>query len=145
MNNNAGPRLIGNWPSQPHHTPEQKHKAELVMEFYQKFVIECDLSVGPRFIGDPYIQHNAVVDNGLEGVKVFVKELERKYPEMTYEFKRVLVDGDYVLLHSHVITKPGQRGVSVFDLFRLDGDKLVEHWDVIQNIPEKSLNGNSMF
>jgi predicted SnoaL-like aldol condensation-catalyzing enzyme len=57
----------------------------------------------------------------------------------------VLVDSDYVLLHSHVITQPGQRGVSVFDLFRLEGDKLAEHWDVIQNIPEKSLNGNTMF
>ena len=145
MNTKTGPRLIGSWPSQPHHTPEQKRKAELVMEFYQKFVIEGDLSIGPRYIGDPYIQHNTIVDNGLEGVIAFVKELRRKYPEMTFEFKRVLVDGDYVLLHSHVITKPELRGVSVFDLFRLDGDKLAEHWDVIQNIPEKTASGNSMF
>lgn len=145
MNNTTGPRLLGSWPSQPHHTPEQRHKAELVMEFYQKFVIECDLSIGPRFIAEPYIQHNTIVDNGLDGVIAFVKELCRKYPQMTYEFKRVLVDGDYVLLHSHVITKPGQRGVSVFDLFRLEGEKLAEHWDVIQNIPEKSASGNTMF
>lgn len=145
MNNKTGPRLIGSWPSQPHHTPEQKSKAELVIEFYQKFVIEGDLSIGPRYIGEPYIQHNTIVDNGLEGVITFVKDLRRKYPEMTFEFKRVLVDGDYVLLHSHVITKPGQRGVSVFDLFRLEGDKLAEHWDVIQNIPEKSVSGNTMF
>lgn len=115
------------------------------MEFYQKFVIEGDLSLGPRFIDDPYVQHNAIVDNGLEGVMVFVKDLRGKYPQMTFEFKRVLVDGDYVLLHSHVITIPGQRGVSVFDLFRLNGDKLAEHWDVIQNIPEKSVSGNTMF
>jgi len=145
LNNKTVPRLIGAWPSQPHHTAEQKHKAELVMEFYQKFVIEGDLSLGPRFIDDPYVQHNAIVDNGLEGVMVFVKDLRGKYPQMTFEFKRVLVDGDYVLLHSHVITKPGQRGVSVFDLFRLNGDKLAEHWDVIQNIPEKSVSGNTMF
>ena len=145
MNNNTGPRLIGSWPSMSHHTPEQRKKAELVMEFYQKFVIEGDLSVGPHFIGDPYTQHNPIVDNGLEGVIVFVQELRRKYPEMTFEFKRVLVDGDYVLLHSHVITKPDIRGVSVFDLFRLEGDKLAEHWDVIQNIPEKTASGNTMF
>ena len=115
------------------------------MEFYQRFVIEGEISIGPDYIGDPYIQHNTIVDNGLDGVIVFVKELRRKYPEMTFEFKRVLVDGDHVLLHSHVITKPGQRGVSVFDLFRLEGDKLAEHWDVIQNIPEKTASGNSMF
>ena len=144
MNNETGCRLIGKWPSQPHHTPEQIKKAERVMEFYQKVVIENDFEVAPQYIGEPYIQHNAKVGNGLDALILFARGLTEKYPGMTYEFKRVFVDGDYVILHSHVITKPGQRGVAVFDMFRLEGNKLMEHWDVIQNIPETTLNGNPM-
>jgi predicted SnoaL-like aldol condensation-catalyzing enzyme len=127
-----------------HHTQEQRNKAECVMEFYQRVVIENNFEVAPQYIKEPYIQHNAKVANGLAGLILFAKGLTEKYPGMTYEFKRIFVDGDYVILHSHVITKTGQRGVAVIDMFRLDGDKLAEHWDVIQNIPETTLNGNPM-
>jgi len=61
------------------------------------------------------------------------------------EIKRVFADGDYVILHVHSIREPGTRGRAIFDLFKLENGKIVEHWDAVQDIPEKSANENGMF
>lgn len=61
------------------------------------------------------------------------------------EIKNIFADGDYVVLHVHSVLEPGARGLAVVDIFKLDAGKIVEHWDVIQEIPEKSANDNGMF
>jgi predicted SnoaL-like aldol condensation-catalyzing enzyme len=61
------------------------------------------------------------------------------------EIKRVFADGDYVILHVHAVREPGTRGVAVVDIFKLENGKIVEHWDVVQPIPEKAANTNGMF
>jgi predicted SnoaL-like aldol condensation-catalyzing enzyme len=75
------------------------------------------------------------------------------HPDARYEIKRVFADGDYVILHCHwhglsddyLVRKPNPRGEAVVDIFRLEGGKVLEHWDVIQPIPETSANANTMF
>ncbi|MBI3527035.1 MAG: hypothetical protein HY067_03625 [Betaproteobacteria bacterium] len=57
----------------------------------------------------------------------------------------MLADGDFVILHVHGIPEPGARGLAIVDIFRVDGERIVEHWDVIQDIPEKAANNNGMF
>ena len=57
----------------------------------------------------------------------------------------MLADGDLVALHAHSIREPGERGVAIVDIFRLENGKIVEHWDVIQPVPEKANNDNTMF
>ena len=59
--------------------------------------------------------------------------------------KRIFADGDYVIVHVHAVREPGTRGNAIIDIFRLEDGKVVEHWDVIQPIPEKSANDNGMF
>ena len=59
--------------------------------------------------------------------------------------KRVFADGDFVILHVHGVREPGERGVAIIDIFRLEKGKIVEHWDVVQPIPEKPANNNGMF
>ena len=61
------------------------------------------------------------------------------------EVKRAFVDGDFVILHVHSIRAPGERGVAILDIFRLENGKVVEHWDVVQPIPETGANDNTMF
>jgi predicted SnoaL-like aldol condensation-catalyzing enzyme len=50
-----------------------------------------------------------------------------------------------VVVHSHLTLKPGDRGMAVMDIFRVENGKIVEHWNVLQEVPEKSANTNTMF
>jgi predicted SnoaL-like aldol condensation-catalyzing enzyme len=50
-----------------------------------------------------------------------------------------------VIAHVHGIREPGQRGTAIVEIFRLEDGKIVEHWDVMQQVPETSANPNSMF
>ena len=98
-----------------------------------------------RYAAAPYTQHNPQVTDGIDGAKTVLSGLLKKVPGWTYNFKRVLVDGDIVAVHSHVTTAPGDSGMAVVDLFRINEGKFVEHWDVIQSVPEEHVNANTMF
>jgi predicted SnoaL-like aldol condensation-catalyzing enzyme len=98
-----------------------------------------------KHLGPYYRQHNPNAADGAEAYVGFMKWLAQTYPEFRMETKRVIAEGDYVVLHSHLILKPGERGSAVVDIFRLEHGKIVEHWDVVQEVPEKSANNNTMF
>jgi predicted SnoaL-like aldol condensation-catalyzing enzyme len=66
-------------------------------------------------------------------------------PESKGEIKRVIAEGDLVAIHNHVTSNPTDRGRAVVDIFRLENGRVVEHWDVVQDVPEKSANTNTMF
>lgn len=57
----------------------------------------------------------------------------------------VVVDGDIVAVHHHLVRKPGEAGIAAVDLFRIKDGLVVEHWDVLQPIPEDSPNTHGMF
>jgi predicted SnoaL-like aldol condensation-catalyzing enzyme len=119
----------------------QKAIAFLDMVFNQKKVKEGF----DTYVGAKYIQHNPIAADGKEAaVEVLGKALQA-LPGWTYEIKHAYVDGDYAIIHSHVHMKAGDRGMAVVDIFRFEKGKVVEHWDVVQPIPEKSANDNTMF
>lgn len=116
-----------------------------VVDFYDKAINQKDFNAASKYLGSRYIQHNPKSSNGSEGLKVFIQFLRDNYPNAHSEIKRIFADGDYVGLHVHSIRKPDTRGRAIFDLFKLENGKIVEHWDVIQDIPEISSNSNGMF
>jgi predicted SnoaL-like aldol condensation-catalyzing enzyme len=119
----------------------RKAIAFLEMVFNQKKIKEGF----DTYVGDKYIQHNPIAADGKDAaVEVLGKALQA-LPGWTYEIKHAYVDGDYAIIHSHVRMKPDDRGMAVVDIFRFEKGKVVEHWDVVQPIPEKSANANSMF
>jgi predicted SnoaL-like aldol condensation-catalyzing enzyme len=115
--------------------------------FYEKALNEGDVETAFRLYGGKYYkQHNPLIEDGKEGVGKFVAWIAENHPGAHGEVKRVFADGDYVILHSHWNGLfGGKPGEAVVDIFRLEGGKVVEHWDVIQPIPEKSANSNTMF
>lgn len=97
-----------------------------------------------KHVGDPYIQHNPNIPDGREAAIV---ALEPKFsaPGASFEIKRVVVDRDLAAVHLHGRLAPGTPGGAVADLYRLAGGKIVEHWDVLQPVPENCLNPHPMF
>jgi len=118
---------------------------QAVLEFYDKALNQKDFEAASKYFGPRYIQHNPGAPDGIEGFKAFIALRKEKFPNAKGEIKRVFVDGDYVILHVHSMREPGERGVAVVDIFRLENGKIVEHWDVVQPIPEKTANNNGMF
>jgi predicted SnoaL-like aldol condensation-catalyzing enzyme len=123
---------------------ERNKKA--VLDFYDKGLNQKDFAAASQHFGATYVQHNPVAADGPEGFRGFVEFLKSKFPQSRSEVKRVFAEGDYVILHVHAVREPGTRGAAIVDIFRLDADgKIVEHWDVRQDIPEKAANSNTMF
>jgi predicted SnoaL-like aldol condensation-catalyzing enzyme len=98
-----------------------------------------------QYFGPSYRQHNPNIADGPEAVIAFMRELVTTYPAVRMEFKRQVAEGDLVMIHSHLIHEPGDLGIAVADVYRLDQGKLVEHWDVLQEVPASSANSNTMF
>jgi predicted SnoaL-like aldol condensation-catalyzing enzyme len=116
-----------------------------VVEFYDKAINQKDFEAAAKYLGPRYTQHNPSAADGPEGLKAFLGFLREKFPNARSEIKRVFADGDYVILHVHAVREPGARGAAIVDIFKLENGKIVEHWDVRQEIPEKAANANGMF
>ena len=131
--------------AQGHDAQQLETNKKNVMAFYDLALNKKDFEAASKYMGPRYIQHNPVAADGHEGLKAFIQFLRDKFPNSHSEIKRVFADGDYVIVHVHAIREPGTRGRAIIDIFRLENGKVVEHWDVAQDVPEKAANPNGMF
>ena len=120
---------------------------ENVIAFYELAFNQHKLDEAvEKYVAEPYIQHNpGVADGGKAFIDAFALFL-KEHPQSRADIKRVIAEGDLVVVHVHSQTAPDDRGEAVIDIFRLDENgKIVEHWDVTQPVPEKTESGHSMF
>jgi predicted SnoaL-like aldol condensation-catalyzing enzyme len=125
---------------------EEQNK-QIAIEFYNAALNEKNWEKTKSFIGNRYVQHNLHAIDGPEGLKAHIEFLKRDFPKNHGEIKHVLADGDLVALHIHCQRSPEMRGYAVVDIFRVENGKVVEHWDVVQEIPDPkdAKNQNTMF
>lgn len=127
--------------------PAQRQAANkrLVLAFYAQIIGRKDFEGGRKYMGATYRQHSPYATDGHAGLAAFVKFFRENFPNHRYEVKKVIAEGDMVVLHLHGMGGMNPYGEQVVDFFRVKDGKVVEHWDVIQAIPEKSENPNGVF
>lgn len=121
----------------------QENNRQLVLAFYDAVVRRRDFVAASAYLGDVYVQHRADAPDGVDGLREFMKRPGRN-PQTRIDVRRVFVDGDHVIIHAHVIPSPAERGSAHVDIFRVDGGKVVEHWDVDEPIPSEVANSNGV-
>jgi predicted SnoaL-like aldol condensation-catalyzing enzyme len=124
---------------------QMEQNKKTVAAFYDAALNRKDFEAAAQYIGPRYTQHNPNAKDGPEGLKGFLAFLREKFPGSRSEIKRIFADGDYVIVHVHAVREPGTRGNAIIDIFKLENGKVVEHWDVVQPIPESAANDNGMF
>lgn len=97
------------------------------------------------YVGDTYIQHNPHAADGPEGFVTAISEFIAQFPELGIDVRRMVAEGDLVVTHSLLKVSAEDRGSAAMDIFRLEDGRIVEHWDVVQAVPEHAANANTMF
>jgi predicted SnoaL-like aldol condensation-catalyzing enzyme len=119
---------------------------QVVTKFMTQFYVDKKVREAFETWVDPgYIQHNPMAQTGRDAAVNFLEPFFASHPDIHYTIVRVIADGNLVAVHSHGVFTPGERGLAIVDILRVEGCKVMEHWDVAQPVPEKSVNTNGMF
>ncbi|BCW72901.1 nuclear transport factor 2 family protein [Arthrobacter sp. NicSoilB8] len=95
-------------------------------------------------VAGDYRQHNPTIPDGPEAA---VRMLTPKFdgsPDSRFEVQRILVDGDLAMVHVRA-SGPGRPDAAVADIYRFENGRIVEHWDVLQPVPERPVHDHPMF
>lgn len=126
-------------------TAAEQADHDLVIEMYNKVLIAMDSGAVDRYIAPGYVQHSSLAEPSVAALKDFLDRVRQESPDARQTIHRSFVEGDHVIVHCHVERWPGDPGLAVVDIFRCADGMIVEHWDVIQAMPESPVNPNSMF
>jgi predicted SnoaL-like aldol condensation-catalyzing enzyme len=126
-------------------TKQERANLRLVSRIYTEVLGPVDSRAVDALFDPGYIQHNPSAATGSQGLKDMLDRAKVKYPKVEHRVKRLLVDGDLVAAHVHVIFNPGDEGFAVVDIFRIAHGKIAEHWDVMQPITAGAKNNNGRF
>ena len=119
---------------------------EVVTKFITQLYVDKKVREAFETWVDPgYIQHNPMAATGRDAAIRFLEPFFATHPDIHYTIARIIADGNLVAVHSHGVFTAGDRGIAIVDILRVDGCKVVEHWDVAEPVPEKSANTNGMF
>ncbi|WP_413532118.1 ester cyclase [Empedobacter brevis] len=123
---------------------EIESNKKVVLDFYQQMFGDKDLTAVDKYIATEYIQHNPEVADGAAAFKKAAESWFKGAPKTKIDVQHIAAEGDLVFLHVKDINPDGSLK-SVIDIFRLKDGKIVEHWDVQQDVPKEAANEHPMF
>jgi predicted SnoaL-like aldol condensation-catalyzing enzyme len=126
-------------------TTEEQANHDHVIAMYHNVLMPLDSSRVDDFIRPDYIQHSMLAEPGVQALKDWLDARKLDSPDAVQTIHRSFADGDHVIVHVHVSRWKGDPGFAVVDMFRLEDGMIREHWDVLQEVPEKPINPNGMF
>jgi predicted SnoaL-like aldol condensation-catalyzing enzyme len=126
-------------------TDAEYNKQTVIAYYNMAFNDRKPAEAAQKYGGAHYIQHNPQAPDGFEAFVGFVEGFVEQFPQMSLEIKRAVAEGDLVVTHSLLKTSPEDLGTAAADFFRLEDGKVVEHWDVLQPVPESAANDHPMF
>ncbi len=127
------------------YTVEEEANLQLAMNVYHNVLMPMDSARVDEYLSPDYIQHSSLAEPGLPALKAWLDKVRVESPDARQTIHRAFADGDHVIVHVQVERWPGDPGFAVVDIFRCAGGKIVEHWDVIQDVPTNPVNPNSLF
>ncbi|MFJ8023537.1 nuclear transport factor 2 family protein [Streptomyces sp. NPDC096311] len=96
------------------------------------------------YVGSRYVQHYPGERDGVEAFVEFVGKQVADGQQVHHDIRRLIAEEDMVAAHSLVTRSPDDLGIAVADYFRLEDNRIVEHWAVFQPVPESAANDNGM-
>ena len=126
-------------------TATEQTNLDRVLAMYREVLVAMDPDKVDEHLPPHYIQHSSLAEPGLESLKRFLARVRKESPDARQTIHRAFVDGDHVIVHVHVERWPGDPGLAAVDIFRCEDGEIVEHWDVIQEVPANPINPNGMF
>jgi predicted SnoaL-like aldol condensation-catalyzing enzyme len=124
---------------------QEEANKKVAVNFYNLALNDKNADEAMKYISANFKQHSVLVEDGYVGLQKFLEWVRTEQPKLHADITRVFADGNYVILDVHMIRHPGDRGLAIAEIYRVQDGKLAEHWDRIQEIPEKSKNGNGLF
>jgi predicted SnoaL-like aldol condensation-catalyzing enzyme len=116
---------------------------KMVVDFYQSLFGDKNIAVIDSFVAEDYIQHNPMVADGRQALKDAVQKWFAGAPKEKVDFQHIGADSNLVFLHTR--SHFGDKTMSVVDIFRIENNKIAEHWDVMQEVPDSAANSHPMF
>ncbi len=122
-----------------------KTNKEAAVDFLQLVVKRKIHDAYQKYVDPQMKHHNVYFAGDAKTLEAAMEESHTKFPNTVLEIKHAVADGDLVVVHSHVRMSKEQLGVAVVHLFCFSNSKIVEMWDVGQEVPKQSPNKNGMF
>jgi len=125
--------------------PTEQANLDFCTRMYHEMLFRFDASRVDEFIHPDYIQHSTNAAGGREGLREFFKDRAARFAEVEMSIKASFADGDCTIFHIHTVRHPGDPGMSIIDIFRMEDGLVREHWEVLQEIPEALPHDNGIF